>query len=436
MIPTKARQITQGDEGRILTNCNVWSPDSKWIVFDTRSDPAGSIFDGTRIQRVSVETGAIETLYQSSDGACCGVATCHPSDGRVVFILGPRHPKPPFEYKAWNRQGVFVRPETPGKIEFLEATDLSAPFTPGALRGGTHVHTWSPDGLWVSFTYEDHILANRDSRPGGQINQRNVGVCVPVGYLDVPATHPRNQAGTHYACLVTSTTANPKPGSDEIERAYEDAWIGEEGYIDASGLHHPKALAFLGDLRGRDGRKWTEVFVCDLPPFPWVPGEDPLEGSVEKRPSPPAGTTVWRLTHTDSLPRPGIQGPRHWPRSDRTGRWIAALLLDPQSGLPQLHRIDILDGSITQVTFLPEGVGSCFTWNPAGDAIACASGKQIVVLDPFERRVVAQSEIFDQPPRPEAVVFSPCGTKIAFTLPTLDTDAAVRNQVWCLELRQ
>ncbi|MFO0066752.1 MAG: TolB family protein, partial [Pirellulaceae bacterium] len=212
--------------------------------------------------------------------------------------------------------------------------------------------------------------------------------------------------------------------------------IGEEGYIDASGFHHPKALAFLGDLRGRDGRKWTEVFVCDLPPFPWVPGEDPLEGSVEKRPSPPAGTTVWRLTHTDSLPRPGIQGPRHWPRSDRTGRWIAALLQDPQSGLPQLHRIDILDGSITQVTFLPEGVGSCFTWNPAGDAIACASGKQIVVLDPFERRVVAQSEIFDQPPRPEAVVFSPCGTKIAFTLPTLDTDAAVRNQVWCLELRQ
>jgi hypothetical protein len=421
MIPTKARQITRGDEGRILTNCNVWSPDSKWIVFDTRSDPAGSIFDGTRIQRVAVETGSIETLYQSSDGAFCGVATCHPTDGRVVFILGPRHPKPPFEYKAWNRQGVFVRPETPGKIEFLEATDLSPPFTTGALRGGTHVHVWSPDGLWVSFTYEDHILANRAPLPGDQINQRNVGVCVPVGHLDVPSTHPRNHPGTHFACLVTSTM---------------DAWIGEEGYIDASGVHHPKALAFLGDVRGVDGRRWTEVFVCDLPPFPWVRGEDPLEGSLAKRPAPPSGTSVWRLTRTDSLPRPGIHGPRHWPRSDRTGRWIAALLLDPRSGLPQLHRIDILDGSITQISFFPDGVGSCFTWSPAGDAIACASGRQIVVLDPMERRVVAQSEIFDRPPRPEAVVFSPCGTKIAFVLPTGTTESEVRNQVWCLDLKR
>jgi hypothetical protein len=159
-----------------------------------------------------------------------------------------------------------------------------------------------------------------------------------------------------------------------------------------------------------------------------------LEGTEAKRPAPPSGTSTWRLTRTDSRPLPGVQGPRHWPRSDRTGRWIAALLLDPQSGLPQLHRIDILDGSITQVSFFPEGVGSCFTWSPAGDSIACASGRQIVVLDPFERRVVAQSEVLDRPPRPEAVVFSPCGTKIAFVLPTGTTEAEVRNQVWCLEL--
>ena len=40
----------------VLTNCNVWSPDSQWVAFDTRTDPAGSTFDGTQIRMVNVET--------------------------------------------------------------------------------------------------------------------------------------------------------------------------------------------------------------------------------------------------------------------------------------------------------------------------------------------------------------------------------------------
>ena len=40
----------------------------------------------------------------------------------------------------------------------LDARDLLPPFTPGALRGGTHVHQFSPDGHVVSSTYEDHVL--------------------------------------------------------------------------------------------------------------------------------------------------------------------------------------------------------------------------------------------------------------------------------------
>jgi hypothetical protein len=34
----------------------------------------------------------------------------------------------------------------------LDARDLLPPFTPGALRGGTHVHQFSPDGMIVSST--------------------------------------------------------------------------------------------------------------------------------------------------------------------------------------------------------------------------------------------------------------------------------------------
>ena len=68
--------LTSGPGGRVLTNANVWSADGQWIVFDTRSDPAGSVFDGTTIRAVHVETGEVRTLYESRNGACCGVATC------------------------------------------------------------------------------------------------------------------------------------------------------------------------------------------------------------------------------------------------------------------------------------------------------------------------------------------------------------------------
>ena len=31
-------------------------------------------------------------------------------------------------------------------------------YTPGALRGGSHVHVFSPNGERVSFTYNDHVM--------------------------------------------------------------------------------------------------------------------------------------------------------------------------------------------------------------------------------------------------------------------------------------
>src|SRR5262249_8422416 len=70
------KQLTFRPCGHILTNAGVWSPDGKWVVYDTRSDPAGCVFDGTRIERVHAETGAVRVLYESRNGACCGVATC------------------------------------------------------------------------------------------------------------------------------------------------------------------------------------------------------------------------------------------------------------------------------------------------------------------------------------------------------------------------
>ena len=60
------RQLTHAPHGHVLTNVNVWSPDSRWIVYDVRT--VDSVFDGTRIEQVEVATGKVQTLYETKNG--------------------------------------------------------------------------------------------------------------------------------------------------------------------------------------------------------------------------------------------------------------------------------------------------------------------------------------------------------------------------------
>src|SRR5260221_11042240 len=92
------QQVTTAHCGHILTNAAVWSPDSEWIVYDTRSDPAGERFDGERIEMVNVKTGESRVLYGSRNGACCGVATFTPVAPQGGFILGPENPTRAWQY--------------------------------------------------------------------------------------------------------------------------------------------------------------------------------------------------------------------------------------------------------------------------------------------------------------------------------------------------
>lgn len=45
-----------------------------------------------------------------------------------------------------------------------------------ALRGGSHVHVFSPDGSRLSFTYNDHVMHELDI----SLDLRNVGIAVPL----------------------------------------------------------------------------------------------------------------------------------------------------------------------------------------------------------------------------------------------------------------
>ena len=426
--------------GHVVANASVWSPDGKWIVYDVRSDPAGSAFDGTRIERVNVQTGAVEVLYRSSQGACCGVATYSPIGEEVLFILGPERPTSDWQYSPDHRQGVIVETGRPLAAKNLDARDLVPPFTPGALRGGSHVHVLSGDGQCVSFTYEDHVLARRDEKLGvdrstanGDANQRNIGVAVRGMPVRPPLTHPRNCAGEFFSVLVTQTVRHPQFGSDEIDKAYEDAWVGTNGFLRADGTRQRRAIAFLGDAAAQDGRSITELYIVDLPDNLAVAGNSPLEGTSTTRPAPPRNTVQRRLTHTADRKYPGLNGPRHWPRSSPDGGRIAFLMRD-LAGVVQLWTISPRGGQQRQVSRLPFNVSSAFSWHPDGNHVAYIADGSVFVttVDSGASERLTARRANAASPRPEACVFSPDGQAIAYVRP-VEQAGLTFNQIFVVD---
>ena len=433
-IRATQRQLTHALHGHILTNVGVWSADGRWILHDIRSDPAGSVFDGRSIQRVNVETGQVQTLYTCKRGAHCGVVTAAPNDGRVVFIHGPEDPTPDWSYGAAHRRGVIVRADAPGNFVNLDARDLTPPFTAGALRGGTHVHTFSGDGRWIAFTYEDHVLAELGEGGDHDLNQRNVGVSVPDRSVDVRPDHPRNHHGSHFTVLVTRTTNQPKPGSDEIGRAFSDSWIGTGGYLRTDGTRQKRAIAFQGQVVTKAGRTISEAFVVDLPDDPTRPGDAPLQGTASTRPAPPEGVVQRRLTYTADRKHPGLQGPRHWLRSSPDGSRIGLLLKD-DAGVVQLWTISPNGGTPQQLTHNRHDIASAFTFSPDGRWIAHVMDRSVCVSEVssgLTRRLTPPTDDAHAP-RPEACVFSPRGTQIAYVRPAT-SGGETWNQIFVLAL--
>lgn len=431
-------QVTKKPCGHLLTNVNVWSPDGLWIVYDTRSDPAGTVFDGRTIEIVNIDTGEVRTAYESQRGAFCGVATFHPVQEQVVFIHGPEHPTADWQYGPFHRRGVIVELKQPGKSRTLDARNLVPPFTPGALRGGSHVHIFSPDGQWASFTYEDHVLAQLDETVDAshEPNQRNIGISVPANRVTVPRSHPRNHDGDYFSVLVTSTVRDPKPGSDEIVRACEEGWVGTRGYQRTDGTWQRRALAFIGEVATERGKRINEVFIVDLPDDVTQPGDGPLEGTTTTRPRPPRGTQQRRLTFTANRKYPGIQGPRHWLRSSPDGSQIAFLMRD-DDGVVQLWTISPLGGEPHQVTRNSWDVESTFTWNLDGTLISYIADGSVFVTDVKTGRSRRLTEKRDAStaPRPEACVFSPDGKQIAYVRQVPSAEGTF-NQVFTVQVTE
>ncbi len=422
-------QLTHSPHGHILTNSGVWSPDSLWLYYDVRSDPAGSVFDGNRIERVNVETGEVQVIYTSTREANCGVVTAHPTDDQIVFILGPEDPSEDWSYSAFQRQGVLVNPNLPNVKTNLDARNLVAPFTQGALRGGTHLHTFCGDGSRIAFTYEDHPIAMNYCP---KTFPRNIGVSVLGKPVTVPNTHARNHDGSAYSVLVTRTVEKPTPGSDEIERASEESWIGQFGYLKPDGTRQNYALAFQGRVATENGTPHNEVFVVDLPEDLTQTGTTgPLMGDENLLPQPPLGVSQRRLTNTDDRKYPGIQGPRHWLKSSNDGQHIAFLMKD-DNGIVQLYTINPNGGEPVQRTHQSTSIESAFSWHCYSKHVAYIMDGSVCVTQIATGVTQRLTEKSEMAPRPEACVFSPNGRYIAY-VQAVKGEGGIYNQIFVVE---
>lgn len=381
----EATQLTTGKYGHTLNSAQVFFPDDRWIVYDTRNEDTHISRTGS-IEKVNIETGEIVTLYSTSrqtvDGPGVGAVACHPDENKIIFIHGLMNCDSLRPYGFTRRFGAVWQEAKPADILHAEARTIQAPLVPGALRGGTHAHTWSGDGEWISFTYNDHLMEVLEKETSGEVKDlRTIGVMAPLKKVNVPKENDEEFSGEYFSVVAATVTEKPSPGSDEIERAFDECWIGAAGYVKDDGVRQKRSIAFQGNVRSSDGSLITEVFVADIPEdiTEAVDGK-PLEGTLRTRPNVPKGLVQRRLTFTSDKKYPGIQGPRFRLRTTPDGRRIFFLMKN-DSGSVQVFSVPTLGGEVQQVTHLKDGVQAQFNISPDDSKLSCISDNSVWIVD-------------------------------------------------------
>ncbi len=422
-------QVTFGEKNHFLGIFDAWSPDDNWIVFSCGPNHTNDI-----IQKVNAKTGKIVTLYkiknQTDFGPGCGTPSYCKTNNKVVFIHGPRQCGPEQKYEFWRRSGVAIEEPDYKRPIFLDARDVTYPFTPGALRGGTHCHEWSYDGQWIAFTYNDMIMAKLQKITGKTHDLRTIGISHNLKGVAVDKdSQGENIDGRWFTVLLVEVKANPKPGSDEICRAYENCWVGDKGYKNKEGLWQ-RAIAFKGKVVTKEGDITSELYVVDIPIKIDISCKGkPLEGTKNKMPYPPAGTTCRRLTNTDHRKYPGLSDePRFWLRSSPKGDKVFFLIKDSK-GINQVFYISPLSGKMHQVTFNSYDAVSTPSINPDGNKICYVCDGSVYITDIKNKNTerVTQKSV----PPPSNPIWSNNGEKIVFNKP-VSQNGKIKTQIFII----
>jgi len=412
-----------------LDNNDNFSPDDQWLVYDTRTEAGG-------IEKVHVHTGEKVVLYHlpqnQSYGPGVGAVSYSHTENKIIFIHGLHNVTAENPYQQWRRTGVMVDDAQPGEPIFMDARDVTYPFTPGALRGGTHRHEWSGDGQWIGFTYNDAIMKALEDSTAQPWNLRTIGVSKrkPVEVDQDPAGE--NVSGTWFSALVVRVVPAPAPGSDEISRAAGDSWVGGQGYQKPDGSWQI-ARAFIGTVSHENGKPVDEVCIVDIPEQIDRAGEyGPLEGTDTSFPMPSQGTLQRRLTYTAHTPYPGCEG---IVRSSPDGSNMAYLAYDDR-GVKQVFLISPFGGEPRQLTDHPTAVQSGVRWSPDGQQVCYVWDNSLILCQVSNAPFASRHERLTAPadPSPLNPVWSHDGTLIAYNKKVAQAGSDSTKQIFVIKL--
>ena len=356
--------ITASPNGHTLHHNGVFSKDGQWIVFDGRNDDT-KIGETATIGIVNVETGEERIIYQTTDqtvyGPGVGAVSFSPVKDEVIFIHGLPDANEERPYAMSRRTGMLVNIHEERHAFPADARDVSAPYVPGSLRGGTHSHCWSPDGTMISFTYNDESV---------EPDLRVVGVMLKSKTEIAVDERPGNSNGGYYSAIVSDVVANPTPGSDEINKAFDECWLAPV----TGGATNNYSIAFQGNTIDESGQQVTEIFVVDIDKEK-ILGDKDAVGKEGERPKVPQGIWQRRLTYGANL-----SDLRHWLRSSHDGKYIYAVAKDEQ-GNNQVLRCNVSDGELSFVTNNPFSISSPFNLCKESRKIAFVAENNVFVYD-------------------------------------------------------
>jgi hypothetical protein len=159
MVLLKEKQISFSAKNHVLDNNDNFSPDHKFLCYDTR----GTVFNDNignckTVEKIEISTGVETVLYEpesvTGEQAAPGVGAVswHPSENKVISIHGPLTGELEKRgyYGITNRTGVGM--SAPMEMQRVTKKWICAMLPlkgqppPGAHRGGTHRHEYSRNG--------------------------------------------------------------------------------------------------------------------------------------------------------------------------------------------------------------------------------------------------------------------------------------------------
>lgn len=366
-------QLTFDDFGHTLHHFQIESPNGRYLVYDTRNDDT-KIGETSSICLLDTESFESERIYIASNqtkfGPGVGAASFSQLEEKIIFIHGIRNADKQKPYSATRRTGVAINIDYPNHPIFMDARNINFPFSAGALRGGTHSHSWKKDKDWISFTYNDYVLEQESKRNFLVKDQRVVGMMFPEKVEVEFDETLENNSGEMFSIIVSKVVSFPVFGSDEIEKAFDECWVNSTNNI-----------AFQGHVRDEKGNLKTEIFVAELPDVITISEDDNLLGSKTALPDVPKCISQKRITFTEN----GISNFRHWLRSSPDGS-IVYFLMEDNFLITQLFGVNLISNKVMQYSFLDEPIESPFNLSTDGNQVVFFSSNKIIRIDLSEKK--------------------------------------------------